>query len=139
MIRRPRFVVTDGVDWAAIWPCGAWRDSLATVGGALESGAGVLAGYVVRRDYLLTIPLRVDEAELATFFALMRLAHAGAAVTWYPDADEGTSFAVRILSPNAADGVRPEPDPDAPHTFTVDVTIRRDDGAAFALDWWAGL
>lgn len=139
MIRRPRFVVaSESLDWSAIWPSGAWRESFTAVGGSLESGAGVRAGYVVRRDHLCTVPVRLEEVELADFYALMRAAHAGAEVTWYPDADELASIAVHLVSPTAADTIRPEPDPDYPSIMTVDLVFRRADGARFLLDWWAG-
>jgi hypothetical protein len=136
---RPRFTIAAAaIDFAPMYPTGAFGEPIDTAGGTLESGAGVPASFVVRRDHWLTVPVRIDETEVAAFFDLMREAQKGATIVWTPDVDDpGTTYAVKLASPSAAEEITLEPDGAYPLMSTVALTFRRVDGAAWDLDYYA--
>lgn len=137
---RPRFAIAShGIDFAPMFPQGVFAEPIDTVGGTLEAGSGAVASFVVRRDHWLTVPVRVDETEVAEFFAFLRAAQSGGAIVWTPDRDvPGVTFAVRLAAPTGADDVTPEPDGSFPAVGVVTLTLRKADGSAWDLDYFDG-
>ncbi len=132
MVRRSRFDFGTS-SWTTELSAQEWSPSDETVGGFRISAGGVPASYVVRRDALIEVPLRVLETEWAAFLNLVQWGQSSQQVTWYPDADDiGTSFLCYWHSPHAGDRVAPARDAAYPRMFTVTVTLR---GVGAVVPW----
>lgn len=119
--------------FTAEFPAMPWVPSDSTIGGSRTSAAGIPASYVVRRDALIDITLRIMEDEWASFLNMLYWGQSAQVLTWYPDAlDTGTSFNVYWESPLAGERVAPSRDAEYPRMFTVSITLR---GAGSAVPW----
>lgn len=82
---------------------GIWVPDRFTQGGSSESAGGVPETFVVRKDGLLTLPLRFMENELATVVAWIDWCHANGSLGWFtfwPDQNKpGLSFQAWLISP----------------------------------------
>lgn len=139
MTWRPRFTIASAaIDFSPMYPTGPFAEPIDTAGGTLESGGGVPASFVVRRDHWLSVPVRIDETEVGAFFDFLRAAQTGAPIVWTPDVDNpGTTLAVILAAPSASEDVTLEPDGVYPLMSTVTLTFRKVDGTAFDLDYYA--
>lgn len=135
---RPRFTWDGGAGVLELaLPVAEWREREQSVGGALEAGSGTIAGYVVRRDRILELPLRIGEGEWPGVLAMLRAAQAGAVLTYFPDADDvGTSIACTLLAPLADGQAQPEPEGEYQRVARLPISLRRADGLAWDLDQW---
>lgn len=123
MVRRSRFDYGE-LSFTTELSAREWMPSSETVGGFRIAAGGAVASYVVRRDSLIEIPLRILETEWASFLNLVEWGQSGQAVTWYPDADEATSFECHWHSPHAGEAVVPSRDPEFPRMFGVSIILR---------------
>lgn len=139
-MRRPRFTFGSApAVWQVQYPPALWTERRGTVGGSGRAASGVLAGYVVREDHLLRLPLRILAAELGQLHALLAWAETGGAFLFEPDpeARPDVVLIVTLESPKAGEEVEPTPDPGYPKVLLQELVLRRDDGAAFLLDYFA--
>jgi len=103
----------------------AWTPADRTVGGAERSTAGVPAAFIVRRDALLDLTLRITEDEWLDFLAFVTAAQAGIPITWFPDADEPSlTFTVFLDAPDVGSQWNPERDDSFLFVFTAAITLR---------------
>lgn len=107
----------------------AWTPGDSTVGGSRVSSAGIPAAYQVRRDALLTLPLRIDETEWPDFLALIAFGQSGQPFDWFPDADGGSGYTVYLEQPAMGDRWAPTRMSEFPQTFDVTITLRGAGGA----------
>lgn len=115
-----------------------WKEERATVGGAARSTGGVLAGYAVRVDHRLHLPLRITAEEWPQLRAMLAWGEAGGAIVWTPDAaTPWQTFTCSLDGPRAGESAIPEPDPTFPKVRTLTVILRRVDGAPFDLDYFS--
>lgn len=102
---RSRFVYGTGGDvsaWETLLPVRPWTRPTRTVGGSRVAAGGIPAAYVVRRDYLLNLRLRLFEVELDELQALVTWGQNAETILWYPDADDlATSYTVYLEEPGA--------------------------------------
>jgi hypothetical protein len=123
---RTRFTYTGGGDWTTVLPARPWTPADETLGGRRVAGSGVPATYIVRRDALLDLTLRLLEAEWDDLLALVTFGQTGGQITWYPDVDDapGTSFTVYLEAP--APGMRWAPTrlADYPRALEQALTLR---------------
>lgn len=86
-----------------------WTPIDETTGGSRTAAGGVPASYIVRRDSLLEVVLRIDEDEWTDFVNLIAWGQSGESFLWYPDADDvGTSFEVWLEEPKPGGRYSPE-------------------------------
>ena len=130
----PRFVYT-GTDWTPDLPQRPWAYRTPTVGGSRTAASGTPASYVVRRDSLLAVTLRIWETELADLQALVAWGQASETITFYPDTDTGTSYACYLESPLAGEELAPQRNDQVPQILEVSLVLRSQ-GAAFALEYF---
>lgn len=138
-MRRPRLSFGTGPTVFRLeLPPQLWREGRATVGGSGRSAAGVLAGYTVREDHLLTVPIRFYSHEWASVLALIAWAETGAAFTFEPDPDARPDvvLSVTLESPKAGEEITPEPDSQYPRVRVQSLVLRREDGEPFLLDYF---
>jgi len=115
-----------------------WREERATVGGRARSTGGILAGYAVRVDHRLHLPLRITAVEWPQLQAMLAWGEIGGTLVWIPDAAEPwQSFTVTLDEPGAGGSAMPEPDPSYPKVRQLSLVLRRVDGAAFNLDYFS--
>lgn len=125
---------------ACAFPPALWTEERATIGGAERSGGGVLAGYVVREDQRLHLPLRILADEWPGLRALQAWAETGAEFEWMPDIDHpDVAFTVTLDSPRAGESLFPSPDSQYPRVRLVTLVLRRADGQPFDLDYFSEL
>lgn len=135
LARRSRFVYATASAFAATLPARPWTPVDNTVGGSRTAASGVPASYIVRRDGLLELTLRIEEAEWAAFLALIVFGQSAAAFVWFPDAEEATSFTVYLDSPAAGEKWKPTRDTYA-RVFEVTITLRSTDGTPLWLPYF---
>jgi hypothetical protein len=136
---EPSFRYTDEeeVDVALSLPVGLWNHQDKTIGGEAESDGAFPASFVVRRDYVLAIPLRLFESEWPVVRALVEFGQTGGVIRWFPSIDEETYFDVYLESPALGDDFRPIPDATYPRALLLSIAVRRVDGEAFPLEYFA--
>jgi hypothetical protein len=138
--RRSRFVYGTGgdvTDWETKLPAEPWEMETPTVGGSKTSAAGVPAAYVVRRDHLLRLPLRLRETELEDLAGLIEWGQSAESFLWYPDANDSTvSFLVYLEEPIAGQPWRPVRDPDYFTVFRQDIALRAVVGSFWDLEYF---
>jgi hypothetical protein len=79
-----------------------WTPRDSTVGGTRVAGSGVPATYVVRRDNMVSVTLRLREDQWEDLLDLVAYGQAGLPFIWYPDANDLTeSFTVYLHAPAA--------------------------------------
>lgn len=125
--RRSRFVFGTG-DWTTEVSAQPWIPADNTVGGSRTSAAGIAASYIVRRDILTELTLRVSEDEWDELLALVAYGQASLSFTWYPDADEAASYAVYLEAPLAGERWSPARTVGFLRQFEVTVTLRNTAG-----------
>lgn len=125
--------------WTLQLPPQEWEEERATVGGSGRAAGGALAGYTVREDFLLHVPLRMYHDEWPTLQALLAWAETGATFTFEPDpvGRPDVSIEVTLESPRAGESTRPRSDPAYSQIKLVTLVLKRADGLAFNLDFFA--
>lgn len=132
MVRRSRFDF-GATSWVTELSVQPWTPSDESVGGVRVAASGVPASYVVRRDALVELPLRVLEGEWATFLNLLHWGQSAHSLVWYPDAsDTDTSFTCWWHGPHAGERVAPARDATYPRLLLVTITLR---GVGTAVPW----
>jgi hypothetical protein len=94
----------------------------------------VPASYVVRRDALLEVTLRVWELEWGSLLNLITWGQLAESFLFYPDADETTSWEVYLEAPLAGVRFAPVRDGNFPRVFLATLTLR---GAGIVVPWQA--
>ena len=137
---RSRFIYGTGAsltDWETTLPVRPWSQKMRPVGGSRTAAAGTPASYVVRRDYNLTIPLRVYETELPDVYSLIEWGQLSESLLWLPDANiPATRFLVYLESPLAGEDWEPARDGNFGRIFDAPIVLRRVDGYAWGLDYY---
>ena len=131
MIRSSRFVYGDSGDWTTELTARPWTPADSTVGGSRTAASGVAASYIVRRDGLLELTLRVTEAELATAKALVAFGQTEESFLWYPEASENEPVEVYLETPKAGERWAPARLGEYPRVFDLPIVLRGVD-----LDPW---
>lgn len=134
---RPVFIYGDGGDLTTFecsLPARPWSRSTPTVGGSRTASSGIPASYVVRRDYVLGLELRLLESEWAAFEEFIAWAQGAETFTYYPDALELDSYSVWLEAPLAGQELAPVRDGAYPRVLTVAVELRQQD-APWDLDF----
>lgn len=102
-----------------------WTPADDSIGGTRIAAGGVPAAYVVRRDALVTLTLRIDEDEWLDYANLVAFGQSGEAFTWIPDADDlGTAFAVYLSAPGPGTQFAPERLGEFPRVLECTLTLR---------------
>lgn len=132
MERRSRFTF-GAQSFEATISAAAWVPADRTVGGARIAASGVPASYVVRRDALLTLTLRIWESEWVAVANLIVWGQSAQTITWAPDATApATTYAVYLDSPAPGETFAPTRSADFPRVYEVTITVR---GASGAVPW----
>lgn len=106
------------------------------VGGGTVAGSGVPETYVVRRDYMLTLSLRVLEAEWPLIVDMVNVCHdlgSLGQIRFYPDPEGSplTFYTGWLQKPEPGDEFTPtERDQQYLGLFTVEITLRLLAGSA---------
>lgn len=101
-----------------------WTPIDASIGGSRTAAAGVPAGYVVRRDALLELTLRLDEDEWVELVNLIDYGQQGEAFLWTPDTAElGTNYPVYLEEPTPGGRFAPQRT-DFPRVLEAAITLR---------------
>lgn len=130
MLRRTRFDYGEE-SWTADLAARDWLPSDRTVGGHRISAAGIPASYVVRRDAVLALTLRVRESEWPAFLNVHAYGQSAETLTWYPDAtDEGESYLVYWHGPGAGEELNVSRLAEYPQVFEVTILLRNAGPAA---------
>src|SRR5687767_10130872 len=101
MDRRPLFLYGVASEWEATISSPSWLPGDRSEGGSDISSAGIPAAYIVRRDDLAFVRLWFHESEWVAVKALVNHGQTAEILTWFPDADEPTSFEVYLDEPAA--------------------------------------
>jgi len=109
-----------------------WLPGDETVGGSRDAASGAPASYIVRRDALSALQLRIWESEWEDYLALIAYGQSKAPFLWYPDADEAENFLVYLQSPEPGSRWAPARDNNFPRVFIVSLTLR---GVATVTPW----
>lgn len=97
---QTRFDYGFGGQFTPTHPPRPWTPIDETIGGKRVAAAGVPAAYVVRRDSLVELTLRLEEDEWLELVNLIDYGQQGESITWYPDAsDLLTSYEVYLEEP----------------------------------------
>lgn len=121
---RVLFQYGSGGSFSPRLPPKPWTPVDMTIGGSRTAAAGVPASYVVRRDSLLEVTLRIDEDEFVDLVNLLTWGQGAESFLFYPDADDlGTSYEVWLESPLAGERYSPERT-DFLRTFETTITLR---------------
>jgi len=135
----PRFLFDDGDlpvgDITLQLPVGLWRHSFPVIGGDIESDGAVPASYIVRRDYCLTVPLRVFEEEWPTIRRMIAHGQQEGVIFWYPNESVNENVEVYLETPAIGDPVEPRPDGEYPACLIIELTFRRVDGQPWDEDF----
>lgn len=124
--------------WAATISQRPWNHSRSYVGGSLEVASGSREAFTIRVDKLLQVTIRVLESELGTFLdAVDYGVQNPGSLTFYPNGTTGTGYAVYLVSPAHGEEYS-VPRGETFGTFEAPLTLRRVDGQAWALDYFAG-
>lgn len=126
--------------WEVTIPVRPWSYRSPSVGGSRISATGVPAGYVVRRDHILVVTVRIYETEWPSLFDMIDWANEGAEqVTFYPDPGRfpSTSYACWLDSPNAGEDVAPIREGGFPMAMEIQLTLRKVDGTEWNLEYFA--
>lgn len=140
---RSRFVYGiggDAVDWTTTLPARAWDRRTSTVGGSRTSAGGTPAAYIVRRDHVIGLTLRVLESEWSDLHGMLQWGQFGESFTWYPDAggDVIAEAAVVWLDfPQAGEDIRPVRHADYPRVLEVTIELRSFDALPWLLEYYA--
>jgi len=137
MRRRSRFVYgPEGstTTWDTALPVMLWTPADDTVGGWRDSAAGVPASYVVRRDALLEMTLRVEEPDLVHALNLIAWGQSAQPILWTPDPleDPDTTVPVYLVTPAPGSRWSPTRSTEYPRMFEVAITLR---GVGTAMPW----
>lgn len=122
--RRSRFTYGLAGDFTTRYSTRAWTPADSTIGGRRVSGAGVPVSYLVRRDSLSVITLRVMEDEWDDCLAFLQFGQTSASFLWYPDADEATTHEVYLEAPAMGERIEPTRDAQYPRMFEIPITLR---------------
>lgn len=120
---HPRFVWNGG-DLTLSLPTTALIYGLPTVGGDIEADSGYRAGYIVRRDEVISFSLRFRESEWTDVQNFITAVQAGISFTWYPIAeDTATFFRVQLESPMPGASYRATPDANYPRVQLLPISV----------------
>jgi hypothetical protein len=125
---RSRFVYGTGgdiVDWTTLLPTRAWRRSTISIGGSRTAAGGVPASHVVRRDYLLWLPLRLYESEVEDLASLITWGQSSESFLWYPDTEVATSYEVYLEHPVAGESLDEARMQEYPLVLEIEIALRR--------------
>lgn len=140
---RSRFVYGiggDEVDWTTTYPARAWDRRTSTVGGSRTAAGGTPAAYVVRRDHVIGLTVRILESEWDDLHGVLQWGQFGESFTWYPDAGGDViadSFTVWLEFPQAAEDIRPTRHADYPRVLEVSIELRSVDALPWLLEYFA--
>jgi hypothetical protein len=104
----PRFVVGD-IDYTFALPMRPPTPRKAAIGGSETSATGVPASYVVRRDYLLAVPLRFEEEDWGDVeYLIDTMQDHAVEIEFFPDAEEvADSYFCWLESPGMGEAWEP--------------------------------
>jgi hypothetical protein len=135
--RRVRFTYDTASEFITALPVRAWLPMDKSVGGARISAAGVPAAYVVRRDSLLSVTFRIEEADWAAFLAFVIFGQTAAVLQFFPDAaDFGSSVPVYLHSPAAGEDLTPTRDGSYPMMLEATLVFRSADGSVLWQEYF---
>ena len=121
------------------WPARPFSPVEGGIGGHEWSAAGVPAGYVVREDSDLAVPLRFTEGEWPAVRLFLRAVARGAQFTWTPDRNRAaTTHTCYLVAPVAGEEIRPTRSAEYPSVFELTVTLRQTGGVAWDLRYIEG-
>lgn len=130
--RRSRFDY-GGVVFETSLPCFPWTPLDETVGGRRIAASGIPAAYIVRRDYMLELRLRIYETEFSDYLSLVSFGQSGQSFLWWPDADDlDTVVEVYLQSPLAGESWSPNRVDNFQRVFECSLTLR---GVDVAVPW----
>lgn len=137
MIRRSRFTYGVTGDFTTELSARAWTPADSSIGGRRVSGGGVPVSYLVRRDNLIDLTLRILETEWEDFLAFLQFGQTSAAFLWYPEANDVDdpdydAFEVYLETPAMGERITPTRDGQYPRMFEVPITLR---GVGAVVPW----
>lgn len=132
---RSRFTF-GAADWTTSLTSRPWTPVDETVGGRRISAAGIPATYVVQREVLVELPLRIEEDDWENLLALVAYGQTGQSFRWYPDSaltdEDYDSALVYLQSPAPGERFSPSRDGQYPRMFEATITLR---GVSSSLPW----
>lgn len=135
---RSRFTYGLGGDFTTAVAVRPWLPVDETVGGLRKSASGVPASYIVRRDKLLDLVLRVDESQWEELLAFITFGQTAATFRWFPEATltdaDYDSHEVYLDAPAAGQRWAPSRSSEYPRVFELTITLC---GVAGVLPWTA--
>jgi hypothetical protein len=128
----------DGVEFECSIPQRPWEPFMDTTGGHKVSAAGVPEAYVVRRDSLLKVKLRIWEFEWPGLWAMISWMQDTASEARFHPVRGEPAVAFYLEEPVAGQKLTPTRG-EAYGTYDVEITIRRVDGAVSDLRYFGDL
>lgn len=139
-IPKLRYPATSGTQLTLTRPMRHWSQPMDSVGGFRKSASGTArASYTIRRDRLLQLILRFDEAENAAIRAFIEWAqdNPNTGFDFWPDvAVVGTLFVCYLESPVVGERWEPQRNQDFASDLEASIVLRRTNGSAFDLSWY---
>lgn len=119
--------------FACSLPALPWTPVDESIGGWRDAASGTPASYVVRRDFLVDLTLRIREGEWTAFDNLLQHGQSAQPIAWTPDLLEaGTTFEVYLVDPKPGARYTPTRSNAYPRVFEVTITLR---GRGTVVPW----
>lgn len=129
--QRSRFEY-GGLTFETTLPARPWTPIDDTVGGSRVAAAGIPAAYIVRRDALLDLPLRVLETEWPALANLVAFGQSAQPFLWFPETLLTESFTVYLENPKPGERWSPTRSSEYPRMLEMTLTLR---GVGAAVPW----
>ena len=107
-------------------PPSGWEAREASVGGHVRATGGLPASYIVRRDRLIDLTLRIRESEWLDFLNALVLMQSGDPFEWFPRVGDPAPAWVTLWAPIPGTPFAPQRMPDYPRVFEATITLRGD-------------
>ncbi len=139
MLRAPQFVYGSPATTVSLSVAQRpWTATERTEGGSERATSGVREVFLLRRDHLLNVTLRIRESEFTALAAMVRYAQESApSFTFRPNGDATTPYTVELETPTVGEDFSPTRD-EYNGALEVTLVLRRTDGGTWdALRYYA--
>jgi len=139
--QRSRFTYGGSGDFTTGLSVRPWIPVDETVGGMRKAASGIPASYIVRRDVLLELGLRIEESQWDELLAFVAFGQTAQSFRWFPDATltdpDYDNFEVYLDAPAAGERWAPTRDGSYPRMLEMKITLRGVGGALPFMPFFA--
>jgi hypothetical protein len=105
-------------------PPESWLPREGSIGGMIRATSGIPASYVVRRDRMVDLTLRIREEEWSSFLNFLVWAQEGGSFTWIPRVGGTEEYEVTLFAPMPGAVWAPTRATAYPRVFLATLTLR---------------